>query len=191
MHFRRKPKHESGITCQTHKVYSLTCEDFDALWKRSGGNCEACGQAPQEGPRLGLVIDHDHHYGNTAVRGLICRWCNTVLGQLENPDIHPPFGSGPGGCFRGYFQRAWFMRNQRELVMDAFVDRERLGEELRRWKKYNKALFSSDPKAALVPLDQPSVVAEILRAEMSPQAFGALVRAVNKLRETPKQSDPR
>jgi hypothetical protein len=186
MHLRRKPKHESGIDCHTHKTYALTCEDFEALWERSGGNCDACGQPPQEGARRGLVIDHDHHYGNAAVRGLICRWCNAALGQLENPDIHPPFGSGPGGWFRGYFHRAWFMRNQRDPLVDILVDRERLHEELRRWRKYNKALFSPDPRAALVPLDQPSVIVQILREEMSHQAFGALVRAANKAVETPK-----
>lgn len=189
MHFRGKSKHESGIDCKTHKVYSLSCDDFEALWERGGGVCETCGFEPTS-PQRGLVIDHDHRYGNSAVRGLICRWCNTVLGQLENPDINPAFGRGPGGWFAGYFRRAWFVRNQREpFLTDTRVDRTQLQEELRRWRTYNKALFSSDPKAALVPLDKPSVVAEILREEMSPQAFGALARAVSKLSEAPKRSD--
>jgi hypothetical protein len=187
MHFRRKSKHESGIECQTHKVYSLTCEDFDALWARSEGKCEACGQTPSEGSRRGLVIDHDHRYGNAAVRGLICRWCNSVLGQLENPDVHPAFGSGPGRWFTGYFVRAWFVRHRPTVAAsDDFLDREQLHDQVKAWRKYNKALFSSNPKAALVPLDQPAAAARILREQLSHQAFGALVRAVNQLAEPPR-----
>lgn len=182
MHFHRKPKHESGILCQTHKTYSLTCDDFEALWERSGGRCEACGFEPDR-PERGLVIDHDHRYGNTAVRGLICRWCNAILGQLEAPDIHPPFQGGPGRWFYSYFERAWFVRNRRSaFTLEVPVDRKQLREEIRQWRKFNKALFSRDPKAALVPLDKPSVIAEILREEMSHQGFACLVRTLNEMR---------
>lgn len=188
MHIRRKPKHESGIKCDIHKIYSLSCDDYDALWRRSGGICEACGFEP-DSPQRGLVIDHDHKYGDAAVRGLICRWCNTALGKLENPDVHPAFGPGPGSWFRGYFRRAWFVRSQPpQADIPVLVDRERLGSELTRWRTYNKALFSSDPKVVLVPLDQPAVAARILREQLSPQGFGALVRTINKLAETPKST---
>jgi hypothetical protein len=175
MHIRRKPKHESGIACDIHKIYSLTCDDYDALWKRSGGVCEACGFQP-DSPRRGLVIDHDHKYGNTAVRGLICRWCNTALA----------FGPGPGSWFGSYFRRAWFARNQ-DHREDApvLVDRSQLSQELKRWRSYNKALFSADPKTALVPLDKASVTAQILREQMSPQAFGALARSISQLMREP------
>lgn len=187
----RKRHHESGLSCPVHKSYSLTCADYEALWERSGGRCEACGTVP-ETPRRGLVIDHDHRYGDSAVRGLICQWCNTALGHLENPDIHPAFGrGGPGNWFRAYFNRAWFMRAERQPhLADIPIDRRQFRQELRQWRMYNKALFSSDPKTALVPLDKPSVAAEILREELSPQAFGALVRAVNKMRETPTGIEP-
>jgi hypothetical protein len=164
-----------------HKKYSLTCADYEALWERSGQRCEACGVAPDFTMRgRGLVIDHDHRYGDSAVRGLICQWCNTALGQLENPDIHPAFGrGGPGNWFQGYFQRAWFMRAERQPhLADIPIDRSQFRKELRAWRTYNKALFSTNPKTALVPLDKPSVIAQILREEMSPQAFAALVRAL-------------
>lgn len=188
MHIRRKSKHESGIKCDIHKIYSLSCDDYDALWKRSGGVCEACGFEPDR-PERGLVIDHDHKYGNAAVRGLICRWCNTALGKLENPDINPAFGPGPGSWFRSYFRRAWFVRiADSQTDIDVPVDRERLGQELKAWRNYNKALFSRAPKTALVPLDKASVAAEILREQMNPQAFGVLVRSINKLAEEPKHN---
>ncbi len=38
MHIRRKPKHESGIKCVIHKTYSLDCDDYEALWARSGAS---------------------------------------------------------------------------------------------------------------------------------------------------------
>jgi hypothetical protein len=188
MHIRRKPKHESGIKCDIHKVYSLSCDDYDALWERSGGVCEACGFEPDSRGRRGLVIDHDHKYGNAAVRGLICRWCNTALGALENPDVHPAFGPGPGGSFRSYLHRAWFVRvaDPKGLAHQP-VDRALLDREIKEWRKHNKALFSTDPKAALVPLDKAAVTARILREEMSHHAFAALVRAVNAIAEDAKE----
>lgn len=189
MHIRRKPKHESGIKCIAHKTYSLNCDDYETLWERSGGVCEACGYEPESAER-GLVIDHDHKYGNAAVRGLICRWCNTALGKLENPDINPAFGPGPGSWFRSYFQRAWFVRTPDPQVgVAVLVDRDQLGPELRKWRNYNKALFSINPMTALVPLDKATVAAEILREQMSPQAFGVLIRTVNKLADSSKRND--
>lgn len=190
MHIRRKAKHASGIKCAIHKIYSLDCDDYEALWVRSGGLCEACGFEPDRRER-GLVIDHDHKYGDAAVRGLLCRWCNTALGRLENPDVNPAFGLGaPGVWFQGYLRRAWFVRTSRPLpVGEALVDRQRLGPELKKWRSYNKALFSSNPQTALVPLDKASVTARFLREQMSPQAFGALVRAVNDLAVTTKAGD--
>ncbi|MFE2832220.1 endonuclease domain-containing protein [Streptomyces mirabilis] len=184
MHIRRKPKHESGIKCQAHKGYLLTCEEYEALWARSGGACEACGFQP-ETREYGLVIDHDHKYGKTAVRGLICRWCNTALGKLENPDVNPAFGPGPGSWFGSYFRRAWFVRTpDPQTDVTVLIDRSQLDSEIKRWRSYNKALFSTNPRTALVPLDKPSVTVEILREQMSPQAFGVLVRTVNKLAES-------
>lgn len=79
------------------------------------------------------------------------------------------------------------MRNdQTPQLTDVPVDRERFRQELREWRTYNKALFSNDPRAALVPTDKPSVIAQILRDEMSPQAFASLVRILNKMGEAPK-----
>ncbi|WP_394436224.1 endonuclease domain-containing protein [Streptomyces sp. SGAir0957] len=188
MHFRGKSKHESGISCKTHKIYSLSCDDFDALWARSCGACESCGYEPTDS-QYGLVIDHDHKYGSTAVRGLICRWCNAALGKLENPDINPAFGPGPGAWFRSYFRRAWFVRvPDPQADVDVPVDRARLKQELAEWRSYNKALFSTNPQTALVPLNKPSVAAQILREEMSHQAFGALARTVKALAEQPRGS---
>lgn len=68
MPVRHRPTHASGIQCDAHRAYALSCEDYEALCTRSSGLCEACGYRPKR--REGrLVIDHDHKYGDTAVRG--------------------------------------------------------------------------------------------------------------------------
>lgn len=182
------PRHESGILCKTHKIYSLSCADFDALWKRSGGRCEACGFEP-ETARRGLVIDHDHRYGNTAVRGLICRWCNAILGQIEGSDAYPSFGRrNPSGWFRRYFERPWFLGlPEGDGDTARVIDRKALRNDLREWGEYNRALYSANPKMVLVPTDKPSEIAKILRAQMSPQAFGSLVRILNREAQKPKR----
>lgn len=191
MQFRRATPHENGILCKTHKSYLLTCEELDDLWARSRGVCEACGFQPKH-PWRDLVIDHDHHYGEGAVRGLVCRWCNSHLGQLENPDIHPTFGHGPGRWFAGYLSRAWFVRHRKGLLkVDLMVDREQLREEMREWRTFNKALFNTDPRALMIPLDKPADAARALREAMSHQAFGALAREIKRLAERPKRAEQR
>src|SRR2546423_2153002 len=65
-------------TCQ-HDVYRLSCRDYEGMLTRAAGKCELCGKA-----QCKLVIDHDHDLGIAAVRGLVCRSCNTILGRVDN-----------------------------------------------------------------------------------------------------------
>lgn len=58
--------------CQ-HKLYLLTCEEYDKLWSRTNGACTFCGATGT------LHIDHDADAGAWAVRGLLCSRCNTAL----------------------------------------------------------------------------------------------------------------
>ncbi|MFF3665517.1 endonuclease domain-containing protein [Microtetraspora malaysiensis] len=77
-------------TCQ-HVAYRLTCEDFDLLYERAEGKCEIC-RIPEEQTATGrLDIDHDYDYGYIAVRGLLCRPCNSLLGPAARRS-HPRIG---------------------------------------------------------------------------------------------------
>lgn len=67
---RRQCKGQGHVSAQ-HRYYRLTCEEFDALVKRSEGRCDICGVIT-----FLLVIDHDHDLGLWAVRGLLCPSCN-------------------------------------------------------------------------------------------------------------------
>lgn len=69
--------------------FGITQEQYDAMELAQNHKCAICGkeetskdsrQVLREIRRL--AIDHDHNTGK--IRGLLCRRCNTVLGQLED-----------------------------------------------------------------------------------------------------------
>lgn len=170
--------HVSGRSCSTHSTYLLTCDEYDDLWERAGGRCEACDHLPDpERASDYLVIDHDHRYGSGAVRGLICKWCNGALGRLENPRIAPAFGPGPGRHFERYLRQAWFVRRQDSTCIPQSMDRSALREELRGWRRW--CTFLSGRRAGVVvPAQKPAEAAHTLRAALSPIAYAALLRAM-------------
>ena len=100
--------HDGAIRCATHRMYEMDCAEFEALRTRSADHCEACGIAAEETILGRLIIDHDHRYGNAAVRGLICSSCNSLLGALETG----PSASSPAERqrFDTYLRRAWFLQ---------------------------------------------------------------------------------
>lgn len=62
--------------------YGIEPTEYQVLLDAQEGKCAICGGAP-DGV---LAIDHDHETGR--VRGLLCRGCNTGIGQLgDNPDL--------------------------------------------------------------------------------------------------------
>lgn len=65
--------------CHHWHEYRMTCEAYDALLIRAGGNCELCGT-----PRDLLHVDHDHGIGYPAVRGLVCPKCNAHLRRVDS-----------------------------------------------------------------------------------------------------------
>lgn len=67
--------------CATHRLYSLSCSDYEEMLKATGQRCEICGIPGSETPMGKLFIDHDGRFGNWAVRGLLCHLCNNRLGQ--------------------------------------------------------------------------------------------------------------
>lgn len=183
----QEPRHASGIRCKTHKTYSLDCNEYEQLWERAQGCCEACGQ-PIKLDRRDHAIDHDHRYGHQAVRGIVCYPCNINLGQIEAQNTHLRWAHWPGYRFSNYFSRAWFTRHLRDEAVEVeHIDRATVRNALRTWNFHNKHLISRDPKAVLVPTNRPSEIAQILRREMSPQAYASLVRVLNKLGEQPKR----
>ena len=67
---------------KTYKhLYGITVDEYEAMLASQNGVCAVCGRPP--GIRR-LCVDHNHRTG--AVRGLLCKECNTSLGNT-NDDI--------------------------------------------------------------------------------------------------------
>ena len=60
--------------------YGMTIDQFELLIAQRGGLCWICGRDPKP-----PCVDHCHKTG--AVRGILCRPCNTAIGQMgDDPD---------------------------------------------------------------------------------------------------------
>lgn len=71
---------DCGSFVWTLKQYGMTLEDFQKLSDKQGSKCAICKELPKDGQRL--CVDHDHSTGK--VRGLLCRSCNLLLGNLKD-----------------------------------------------------------------------------------------------------------
>jgi hypothetical protein len=58
----------------------LTLQQYMKLWDACNGHCPLCGK--QMGRARLPAVDHDHKTGR--IRGLICAYCNTTLGELHD-----------------------------------------------------------------------------------------------------------
>lgn len=120
----KRPAPHPGPRCATHhriavrrtkrsrrashveRTYGITAQEYQALMVEQGGRCAICRRAT--GASRALSVDHDHKVeretGSTreAVRGLLCRPCNDLLGHLRDDTLallracdylaHPPAG---------------------------------------------------------------------------------------------------
>jgi hypothetical protein len=68
------------------RLYGIDREQFDALVRKARNGCQICGRRFRKAPRLGPHTDHDHVTGK--VRGVLCGYCNRMLGNaLDSPRI--------------------------------------------------------------------------------------------------------
>lgn len=76
----KSPNQRANVRKATlKKLYGITPEDYDNLFKKQNGVCDIC-QLPELTKREYLCVDHDHNTG--IVRGLLCYNCNTALGKF-------------------------------------------------------------------------------------------------------------
>ena len=70
-------KNKEKIAATKRKYhYGITEEQYNDLLEKQDNKCAACSDTTP------LVVDHCHNTG--AIRGLLCRKCNTALGQLND-----------------------------------------------------------------------------------------------------------
>ena len=63
------------------KNYGIDVEVYEQMFKEQEGKCAICGAAHEDLNR-GLFVDHCHSSGK--VRGLLCQFCNTLLGMAQD-----------------------------------------------------------------------------------------------------------
>jgi hypothetical protein len=81
---RVRARHKVWVKANPEKVkaygrrfnYGVTPEEHAAMLKQQNGLCAICGKRPA------TCVDHCH--ATEKVRGLLCRKCNTGIGQLED-----------------------------------------------------------------------------------------------------------
>lgn len=78
----KKNGHKNYIRDRSYnlkKTYGITLEWYEETLAAQGGGCKICGRSPKGRQ---LSVDHDHNSGK--VRGLICYYCNTGLGNFKD-----------------------------------------------------------------------------------------------------------
>lgn len=82
----RNPEHKSSRTPEQRRAsklrskFGITIETYDQMSEAQNGVCAICKRSCRSGRRL--AVDHCHRTG--AIRGLLCKACNTALGFLED-----------------------------------------------------------------------------------------------------------
>ena len=66
--------------------YGLTAEEYDEMLNRQSSQCACCGTDKPGGKHNVFCVDHDHVTG--AVRDLLCKDCNIVLGIVQDSPEH-------------------------------------------------------------------------------------------------------
>jgi hypothetical protein len=98
--------------CQ-HRFYYLSCDEYDALWQRAGGCCELC-RRPEAEVQGKLGLDHDHRYGDYAVRGLLCQKCNAHMGMVDRGE-RPSRRAEDRYCSNAFFVALIYDRHLKRL----------------------------------------------------------------------------
>lgn len=61
------------------REYGIDSVEYELMLSQQNGGCRVCGQVDHD---RRLAVDHDHRTG--AVRGLLCKRCNLVLGKVDD-----------------------------------------------------------------------------------------------------------
>jgi hypothetical protein len=64
------------------RKYGVSLSDYELMLRSQGGVCAICGTTEDTQHNGVFHVDHCHSTG--AVRGLLCRGCNHVLGHLKD-----------------------------------------------------------------------------------------------------------
>jgi hypothetical protein len=85
---RVKKNHDPSRARDNHyrRTYGISLADFNRMVLEQGNKCACCGTDKPGGKHNQWCVDHDHLTG--AVRQLLCKDCNIVLGLVEDSPEH-------------------------------------------------------------------------------------------------------
>jgi Recombination endonuclease VII len=94
----RRRTRATNAARRTQRVYSLTPDEYDRLYRAQGGRCAICrraqGVTDRPDRQRRLAVDHDHTCcpGPTScgrcVRGLLCDPCNREMAHARDDPEH-------------------------------------------------------------------------------------------------------
>jgi len=73
---------DRALAADRLRKFGVTKEQVEALVERQGGACAICKARLSELPRKHVHVDHCHATGQ--VRGVLCHYCNVVLGCVKD-----------------------------------------------------------------------------------------------------------
>ena len=81
----RNPLRSKGLDLK--RMFGIGIDDYMRMYESQSGKCAICGRdgevlSSKRGSAATLVVDHCHKSGN--VRELLCNWCNTGIGSLQD-----------------------------------------------------------------------------------------------------------
>lgn len=82
----------SQRSARLKSIYGITIDQYDTMLAAQGGGCAICDRKdsgiPQRAGRRDCAFHVDHCHETGEVRGLLCRACNSALGNLmDSPDL--------------------------------------------------------------------------------------------------------
>ncbi|GAA2929476.1 endonuclease domain-containing protein [Streptomyces enissocaesilis] len=166
-----------GNACNHFMKYGMTCDDFDRLRARAGGQCELCKTPEQETPRGALIIDHFQGAGLFFVRGLICDRCNSVMSRHDRTAAWGPSSLPWANKARAYHLAAFerpspeeFERAEQYIASrKPYVVKDRILPPVKR------------PKVPHIRLDRPlSQIATKLRRHLNAAQVARLIELLSK-----------
>ena len=75
-----KKQKDRAFKSRLHHYFDITIDEYDNMIELQNGVCAICGQIETNGRRLSV----DHNHGTGKIRELLCRKCNTGLGQFND-----------------------------------------------------------------------------------------------------------
>jgi hypothetical protein len=73
---------EKARDSDMRRKYGISLKKYEKMYEDQNGRCAICGIEENNAPRGSLFIDHCHISGE--VRGLLCHFCNTGLGNFKD-----------------------------------------------------------------------------------------------------------